>query len=248
MAPPSRDYIYGLNPAFEVVRAGRRRIVEAFLADPGRHNQRLPKLRSLLESRGVPITEIDRGRLQQLCRSHEHQNIVLKTTLYPYMKTRDLVEKGHSRLLLLDNVEDPHNVGAILRTADVFGFHGVMLPVKGVPGIYPSVVKVSAGASEFLDIAQERSANSYVRAAREQGYTVAALEMKGKTPLAELAADAPEKLLLVIGGEDRAVGQYILNEADHVVKIPQQGRVNSLNAGVAAALAMHALAAPSAEV
>ena len=110
-----------------------------------------------------------------------------------------------------------------------------------MPEIYPSVVKVSAGATEFMKICRSDSANGYARKAAEAGYRIAALDMAGKSSLEALAAAKPEKLLLVIGGEDRSVGQFILNMADDVVGITQRGRINSLNASVAAGIAMFAL-------
>ena len=150
-------------------------------------------------------------------------------------------ELAHQRLLLLDNIEDPQNVGAILRSAEVFGFNGVCLPNRGVPEVYPSIVKVSAGATEFMQIARQFSANQYARKAAEEGYQIAALDMNGNTTLEAVRTAAPEKLMLTIGGEDKSVGQFILNMADHTIGIPQFGRVNSLNASVAAGIVMHAL-------
>lgn len=238
LAKSSRDFIYGLNPAFEVIRAGRRRVFNAYLAEAGK-SPRLKKLADYLERMEIPAEWVDRGRLHQLCGSGEHQGVVLRAELYPYAERSELYVVP--RLLLMDNVEDPHNVGAILRSAEVFGFHHVCLPTKGVPEVYPSVVKVSAGAVEHMKIARGTSAIGYVKEAQEAGYHIAALDAAGKMDLEELASARPEKLMLVIGGEDRSVGQFILNNADSVVGIPQSGKVNSLNASVAAGIAMYRL-------
>ena len=242
MAKASREFVYGLNPAFEVLRAGKRRVFAAHLNEGMRENSRVKKLVSLLERNEVEIEWTDKGRLMQLSGSRDHQGVVLKTTLYPYAEFTELLRVP--RMLLLDNVEDPHNVGAILRSAEVFGFTSVCLPKKGVPEVYPSVVKVSTGATEFMKICRDDSANGYARKAAEAGYRIAALDMAGKASLREVAVANHEKLLLVIGGEDRSVGQFILNMAEDVVGIEQQGRVNSLNASVAAGIAMFALGQP----
>ena len=242
MAKASREFVYGLNPAFEVLRAGKRRVFAAHLNEGMRENSRVKKLVSLLERNEVEIEWEDKGRLMQLSGSRDHQGVVLKTTLYPYAEFTELLRVP--RMLLLDNVEDPHNVGAILRSAEVFGFTSVCLPKKGVPEVYPSVVKVSTGATEFMKICRDESANGYARKAAEAGYRIAALDMAGKASLREVAVANHEKLLLVIGGEDRSVGQFILNMAEDVVGIEQQGRVNSLNASVAAGIAMFALGRP----
>ena len=233
----SVEYLYGLNPAFECLRAGRRRLHAAYVNERTSPRGRFGSLLQLIGKAGLQPEPVDKGRLQQLSGSREHQNVVLKVGRYPYAELSDCL--GHRRLLLLDNVEDPHNVGAILRSAEVLGFHHILLPTKGVPEIYPSVAKVSAGAVEFLRIARHTSAIGYVRAALEADYHVAALDAAGNTPLEDFQPD--KNLLLVIGGEDKSVRQFILNNSHAVLAIPQKGRVNSLNASVAASLAMYAL-------
>jgi len=238
MGQPRREHIYGINPAFEVIRAGRRRIYEAFLNHRSKNHPRIRKLQAILESRKIPIEWVERGRILDLSSSKENQGVVLKTSPYPYA-TFDQVVTGN-RLVLLDNVEDPHNVGAILRCAEVFGFHHVLLTRKGTPDIYPSVVKVSAGASEFLQIAKDHSATHYAQVALKEGFTLVALDAKGTSVLETLGNAYIPRLLLVIGGEDRSVGQYILNHAHYITSISQYGRINSLNASVAAGIAMHA--------
>ena len=239
MAKPSREYIYGINPAFEVLRAGRRKVYQAYLSQSARNNPRLGKLAGLLDARGVPVDWVEKGRVIDLAQNKDHQGVVLKAGSYPYVALEELLERPP--LLLLDNVEDPHNVGAILRSAEVFGFHRVMLPSKGTPDIYPSVVKVSAGATEFLEICKGHSGVYYTRAALDAGYQVVALDASGTAGLEGVPGQVRARMLLVIGGEDKAVGRYILNQASHVVAIPQAGRVNSLNASAAAAIAMYAL-------
>lgn len=241
MAKASREFLYGLNACFECLRANRRRVYEGLLNEASRSAPRMRKLAGLLEARNVPVRWLDRGQLHQLCGSREHQGAVLKAETYVYTPFDTAGAERPQRLLLLDNVEDPHNVGAILRSAEVFGFQTVLLPLKGVPEVYPSVVKVSAGAAEHLNIVRDRAANRYVQQVQEWGYRVVALDAKGSEPLVTFAKAAPEHLLLVIGGEDKSVGQFILNTAEAVVRVEQAGQINSLNASVAASIAMFAL-------
>jgi len=241
MAPASKEFLYGLNPVFEALRAGKRTISTAYLSEVSARSGRQAKLKERLQRDGIPIEWCDKGRLHQLCGAKEHQGVVVRCSLYPYATHQQIFENAPPRIMLLDNVEDPHNVGAILRSAEVFGFDHVLLPQKGVPEVYPSVVKVSAGAAEFMSIARDCNANRYAQLAKEAGYTLAALDAKGTVDLEAFAADPPEKLLLVIGGEDKSVGQYILNLADAVLSVPMSGRVNSLNASVAAGVAMYEL-------
>jgi 23S rRNA (guanosine2251-2'-O)-methyltransferase len=240
MRPDERETIlYGLNPIFETLRAGRRTVYRAALNETSASQPRLRKLAALFEERGIPVTWTDKGKLADLCGSRDHQGAIIACSPYPYEAFEALLSEH--RLVLLDNIEDPHNIGAILRTCEVLGYRAVCLPQSGSPRVYPSVVKVSAGASEHLRIACDRKANQYVRSARESGYSVLSLDGKGPVTLADCARDLPPRTLLVIGGEDRSVGQYILNESDRIVRIEQSGLVNSLNSSVAAAIALYAL-------
>lgn len=236
--------LYGMNPAFEVLRAGRRRVFGAYLGRGAENAPRMRKLRALLESHGIPVRIEEKGRLIHLAGSREHQGVVLETEVYPYVPSDTLFARP--RLVLLDNIEDPHNVGAIIRSAEAFGFAGVLLPKHGTPPVLPSVVKAAAGATEHVEIAADSSANQYARTALDTGYTVAALDGKGAVTIDALAAESYPKVLLVVGGEASGVGQFILNMATLVVRIAQHGRIGSLNASVAAGIALHALALPAA--
>ena len=239
MDKPGREYIYGINPTFELVRAGKRKIYEAYLNKAVARQPRIQKLSQYLEKMDIPIQWVDKQRVMDLSGSRDHQGVVLETTSYPYQPSDTLW--GKSRLLLLDNLEDPHNVGAILRSAEIFGFNSVLLSKKGVPDIYPSVVKVSAGATEFLNISKDASANSYVRTAQDKGYQIVALDKSGTVDIRTVRVKLSDKVLIVIGGEDKSVGQFILNAANFVVSIGQQGEINSLNASVAAGIFLFAL-------
>ncbi len=237
---PSHEYIYGLNPCFEVLRGGRRNVKEAFISKDTYDSARTKKLISLLDSREVKITVVDKDRLFQLSKTKEHQGSVLKCSPYPYVKFESLLSS--KRILLLDNVEDPHNVGAIIRSAEIFGFDSIMLPLKGVPDVYPSVVKVSAGATEHLNIARDSNSTTYAKRAKNEGYKILSLDGSGTTDIKSLTLkELPDKFMLVIGGEGKAVGQYILNISDYIVSIEQHGEINSLNASVAAGIAMFTL-------
>ncbi len=233
------QFLYGIHPVAEALRAQRRQLFHAYLSKSSADKPRLQRLAALIARRGVPLDRLEKGRLTHLCESPEHQGIVLEAGPLPYTPFADLLH--YRRLVLLDNMENPHNLGAILRTAEALGYDGVLLPRRGSPLVLPSVAKASAGACEHLRVAVNCSANQYVKIAMEEGWRVAALDRKGKTPLSELATAEFDRLLVAVGGEHRGVGQFILNQAHHVVSIEQRGRVNSLNASVAAGIALHAL-------
>jgi len=240
MAKSSIEYVYGINPCFEVVRGGKRKIFQAYIGEKSVKNPRIKKLVEFLTKNEIPLEWTNRERLNQLSGATDHQGAVLRASVYKYDFFDEII--GAQRILLLDNVEDPHNVGAIIRSAEIFGFHTILMPVKGVPEIYPSVIKVSAGASEHVKIIRESSSNSYVRRLQdEHGYKVVALDEKGTVTINEAATIINGPVLLVIGGEDKSVGQFIINRADLVASIEQFGKINSLNASVAASIAMFVL-------
>ncbi len=237
----AEERIYGINPVFEAVSANRREIYRVWLNREGTTNPRLKKLASFLSSRGVKIEWADKAALFDLCGTREHQGAVLDSGPFPYTPYADLL--GESRLVLLDSIEDPHNVGAIMRSAEVFGWKNVLLPRRGAPLVIPSVAKSSAGACEHLRIACNCSPNQYVKIALDEGYSVVSLDGGGKATLESVKAAGEGKLLLVVGGENSGVSQFILNSSNYIAAIPQSGHINSLNASVAAGVALYVLRA-----
>jgi len=131
MSKPRHEYIYGLNPAFEVIRGGRRAVHGAWLNKAASGSSRIKKLAALLERKAIDIEWADKRRIFDFAQSKEHQGVVLRTSPYAYIPFDEVL--GRPRLLLLDNVEDPHNTGALLRCADCFGFPSVLLPTRGTP-------------------------------------------------------------------------------------------------------------------
>ena len=234
-----KEYLYGINPAFEVVRAGRRVIYRAHVGETIRKAGRTAKLLELLKKAGIKTEFTNKGQLFDLCRTTEHQGVVLEVENYPYASFVDLLNRDH--LLLLDNIEDPQNTGAILRSAELFGWRNVLLSSRGTPEIYPSVVKASAGATEYLQVARDHAANYYVREAIKNDFTIVALDSAGKTDIGEMQLQPGSRMMLVVGGEHKGVGQLILNMAHYVVRIPISGKISSLNASVAAGIAMHVI-------
>ncbi len=233
------EFLYGINPVTEALRAGRRAIARILCAQGTEANPRMRHLADEARRRGVPLSWPTRAAVSECAGTRENQGVVAEVAPFPYTPFAEML--GAPRLVLLDNIEDPHNIGAIMRTAEVLGWGNVLLPRRGAALVLPSVAKSSAGACEYLRIAVNCSSNQYVKIALENGYAVAALDGDGRNSFKDVLDAAPEKLLLVVGGEDSGVGQFIKMNATYVCAIPQAGRVGSLNASVAAALAMYSL-------
>lgn len=231
------EALYGIHPVQEALRAGRRSCFRVWI-DERAPQDRFQSIRYHAEKQGVSVRLGSKQNLFDLCGTRQHQGVVLECSSYPYIPLTDEIFT-RPRLLLLDNIEDPRNGGAILRSAHLFGFSTLLLPHKGGAGIYPSVVKTSAGASEHSDVIREANSTRYFQRARKAGYRTVVLDMKGEIGLKDIPVDPEEKLFLILGGEDKRVGQFILNEADVVARIPQQeSSINSLNASVAAGIAL----------
>jgi len=231
------ESLFGIHAVQEALRARKRNHIELQL-DENAPRERFKSLVRLANEFAVRVHTCSKHELYENCQSKQHQGAVLITTSFPYS---DLTDKVFTqpRLLLLDNLEDPRNAGAILRSANLFGFSTVLLPLKGGTGIYPSVVKTSAGASEHLSIIRAANSTKYFQRAIKAGYRTVALDAQGKNILSEVPATDTRPLFLIMGGEDKRIGQYILNEAEVVARIPQQGNINSLNASVAAGIALY---------
>ncbi len=240
MTETNKEFLYGINPAFEAIKAQRRKIYQAYLFDQYRKNIRLVRLKEKLEKNSIPLNLCGKRELFDLANTTEHQGIILEASPYPYYAECDAFYQ-QKNVLLLDNVEDPQNLGAILRSAEVFGWKYVLLSSKGVPEIYPSVVKASVGATEHLNILRSHTANNFVKLFIEKGFIVTALDPSGKIPIKKLPSLASIKKLLVIGGEHKGVGQFILKQATYIFNITQRGNISSLNVSVAAGIALFLL-------
>jgi len=234
------DFLYGINPVTEAILAGRRQIARICHAEGTDANPRMRKLLNAARSRSIPVSCLSRAKISEISGTRENQGVTAECAPFPYTPFADIL--GAPRMVLLDNIEDPHNIGAIMRTAEVLGWKNVLLPRRGAALVLPSVAKTAAGACEYLNIAVNCSSNQYVKIALENGYTVVALDGAGETSLEEVRDLHCEKILLVVGGEDSGVGQFIKMNATKVCAIHQSGHINSLNASVAAALALHTLA------
>jgi len=231
------EALYGTHSVLEALRSQKRHCIELQLDENAPRDRFQSLVRSANEF-GVRVHQCSKHDLFESCGSRQHQGAVLITTSFPYSPLTDEIFT-RPRLLLLDNIEDPRNAGAILRSAHLLGFNTILLPMKGGAGVYPSVVRTSAGASEHLDILQAANSTKYFQRARKAGYRTVALDAQGKNTLSEVPAKDDRPLMLILGGEDKRVGQFILNESEVVARIPQQGNINSLNASVAAGIALY---------
>jgi len=233
------DVIFGVHPVAECLKAGRRKVHQVWVADRDREAELKREV-----GRNLPVKpEIaPKDALARKAESANHQGIVAEVGDYPYVDWRDLLEPDPTPLVVvLDNLTDPQNVGAILRSALCAGATGVTLRKHHAAQITPAVVKASAGASEHLRVALVPNQSMFLDAAGEAGLARVALAMDGE-PLWETDLDWRGAVALVVGAEGRGISRLVAEHCDRALRIPMRGAFDSLNASVAVSLALFEVA------
>ncbi len=235
------ERICGRNPVYEVLRAGRRHVRRLFVAEGVHVRGVLAQTLALAEDRDVAVERVPR---RELDRMHEgNQGIVAEVGPYPYSELEDILDaagrSGETPLiLLLDVIQNPQNLGTLLRTAEAVGVHGVVIPYRRGVGVTHGVVSASAGASEHMLIARENLAQA-IQKLKQAGVWVVGLEYSPEArPLEE--ADMKRPLALVVGSEGQGMRRLVRESCDFLVRLPMRGRIESLNAAVAGSIALYA--------
>jgi len=237
------EILYGRHAVREVLRAGRRRVHRIFLAREARETKIIRSILDLARQRQVPVQRVPRLKLDQMGSNAHHQGIMAEVNPYPYADLEDLLRVGQERgeptwLLLLDNLQDPQNVGALLRTAEAAGVHGVVLPSRHAVGVTPAVVHISAGAAEHLLVARVTNLVRTIEALKEQEIWVIGLEAVPEAmPYHQVDLTIP--LGLVIGSEGSGLRRLVRERCDLLMRLPMRGHIGSLNASVAGGIALY---------
>lgn len=231
------DVIVGRNPVREALRAGRP--VERLLIAKGAAAGALTDVVDEARGRGIAVRETDRRQLDRLADGQVHQGIVAVAAPIAYAGLEDVFARAESRgehplVLVLDEVQDPHNLGSLLRSADGAGAHGVIVPNRRAAGLTMTVARTSAGAVEHVPVVQVANIVQTLAQLKQRGLWIAGADMTGGQNCWD--ADLTGPLALVIGGEDKGLGRLVREACDFVIHISMHGRVNSLNAGVAGGL------------
>lgn len=235
------EILYGRNPVYEVLRAARRRVHKLRVAHGVERDGRVAQILALAEERQIPIKMVERAQLGPA--SGNAQGVVAEADAYPYLPLGELLERAPQSepplYLLLDVIQDPQNLGTLLRTAEAVGVDGVILPYRRSATVTPAVVSASSGACEHLLIAQDNLAQA-IEALKTNDVWVTGLEAgPGATPLEQ--ADLQGAVALVVGSEGEGMRRLVRESCDFLVRIPMRGRVASLNAAVAGAVVLYAV-------
>lgn len=235
--PAGEDVIAGRQPVREALKAGRP--LHRLLLRQGLEERIRVELTSLAREQGVPVHLVDGRRLDALARGLNHQGVVAIALAKGYVELDDLLAAaagGPATLLLLDGVQDPQNLGSLLRSADAAGIAGVIIPRRRAAGLTAAVGRASAGAMEYVPVARVGNLAQIMERLKEEAFWIVGADMNGEHVPWEV--DMTGRVALVIGGEGTGLGRLVRERCDYVVRIPMQGRVSSLNAAVAGALLM----------
>jgi len=235
-----KETIYSRNAVYETLRAKRRQPLSLEIAEGIKEKGRLSEILQLAKERKIPVKRVPRGRLDRL--KANHQGVALEASGYPYAELTDIFELADERgeplfVLLLDTLNDPQNLGTLLRTAEVVGVHGVVIPLARTVGVTPAVVNASSGASEHLLVAQA-NLHLAIDALKQAGAWVIGLEGSGQAQsVDEVRLDGA--IGLVVGSEGEGMRQLTAKSCDILMKLPMVGQVESLNAAVAGSVALY---------
>ena len=233
------EWITGRNPIYEVLRAKRRQVNRLLIAENVQVSGRLGEIIHLARSQHVPIEQVKRPNLDGI--DPHHQGAALSTGGYPYTSLESIVQTAESKgepifVLLLDQVQDPQNLGTLLRSAEAFGVHGVVLPLARAAAVTPAVVNASSGATELLHITQHNLAQAMERLKAAGGWMIGLEDSPDAQP--------PEKINLkggiglVVGNEASGLRRLVKEKCDLLLRLPMQGQIDSLNAAVAGSIAL----------
>ena len=232
--------IEGRNAVIEALRAGTA--IDKIYIARGETDAALGHIASTARGRGVVVTEADRRKLDGMSRTHSHQGVIAVAAVREYVPVEDILaaakEKGEAPLIVVcDELSDPHNLGAVIRTAECAGAHGVIIPKRRSAGLTAIVAKTSAGAVSYLPVARVANLTACLKELKEQGLWVFGTAADGTTSLYE--ADLKGPAVIVIGSEGDGMSRLIREQCDFLVSIPMRGKINSLNASAAAAIVLY---------
>jgi 23S rRNA (guanosine2251-2'-O)-methyltransferase len=226
----------------ECLLAGRRRVYKVFLARGVKERDLVAEIVALAQKAKVAIERVERATLDRIG-AVNHQGVAAEVSAYPYTNLGEILTQAERRneppfLLLLDCLEDPQNLGTLLRTAEVVGVHGVVIPKRRAVGVTPAVANASAGATEHLQVMRVTNLARFIGELRERGVWVVGLE---DLPQARLYSqfDLRGPLALVVGSEGRGMRRLVLERCDVVLRLPMRGHIGSLNAAVAGSIALY---------
>lgn len=237
------ELLYGRNAVRESLRARRRVFHRLYVSQSVQESGIIAEIINLAQQAGVPVERIERQTLDRRLRDANHQGVMLEAGPYPYVELDTCLNAAAERreaalFLLLDHLQDPQNIGTLLRTAEAVGCHGVVIPGRRAAEITPAVVNASSGAVEHLRVAMVTNLNQTIEELQHAGIWVVGLEQDEQAQDID-AVDLDLPLALVIGAEGTGIARLVRERCDFLVRLPIVGQVGTLNAAIAGSIAIY---------
>ena len=234
------DQVEGRNAVLELLESGRD--INKILVANGEKHGSIHKILAIAKERKIIVTEMERNKLNQIAQTPNNQGVIAIVPPYNYCEVEEILEEAKRKnempfILILDGIEDPHNLGSIIRTAETAGVHGIIIPKRRAASVNSTVSKVSAGAVEYMKIARVNNINETIRYLKEQGVWICGTDMDTNTIYTKQDYKMP--IAIVIGSEGFGMSRLVKENCDFLVKIPMKGKITSLNASVSAGIVMY---------
>lgn len=235
-----QDQVEGRNSVLELLESGRD--INKIYIQAGEKHGSIYKIIAMAKEKKILISEIDKNKMKQMAQTDNYQGVIAIVPPFNYCEVEDILEEAKTRkedpfIVILDGIEDPHNLGSIIRTAETAGVHGVIIPKRRAAAVNATVNKVSAGAVEHVKIARVNNLNEIIRNLKEQGLWICGTDMDTNTYYDEQNLTGP--IAIVIGSEGFGISRLVKENCDFLVKIPMKGKITSLNASVSAGIVIY---------
>lgn len=235
----NNNLIIGRNAVIELLKSGRE--IENVLVSSGEREGSVKRIISMCREKGIPVKSVDRKKLDAMCKNANHQGVIANASAHGYSTVDEILEYAESRneqpfIIICDEIEDSHNLGAIIRSAEACGAHGIIIPKRRSAGLNFTVAKTSCGALEYMRVARVGNLVSVIEQLKKKNIWIYCADMDGQP---WCSTDFSGGCALVIGNEGSGVGRLVKEKCDVTVSLPMCGRVNSLNASVAAGIIMY---------
>ncbi len=230
--------IYGKNPVLEAINSNTT-INKIYIQ---KNNKELFEIKKLAKDKKVVVIDAEKSKLDKMVDNKNSQGIVASITDFKYSDIEDIIEVAKARdeepfVLVLDKIEDPHNLGAIIRTAECLGVHGIIIQKRNSCQVTDTVEKVAAGACSYMKVARVANITESIKKLKEYGLWVYGLDMEGSTKIYDTKLEGA--IALVVGNEGSGISRLVKENCDFVLNIPMTGKINSLNASVSAAISVY---------
>lgn len=237
---PDDSIVFGRNSVSEVLRSGRT--VDKVLVLRGEREGSVVRIIATAKEKGIPVVEADKQKLDSITKSGNHQGVVAFTTEYTYCEPEDIIsyalEKGEKPfILVIDGINDPMNLGAIIRSAEICGVHGIILPKRNTCGLTSAVFKAAAGACEYMKVARVVNITAAIDLLKENNIWVFGTDGAAEGYIYDSDFKCP--CALVLGSEGKGISQLVAKHCDYLVKIPMSGNITSFNISAAGAICMY---------